>query len=89
MGDTRHIYQNELDIACFQLDITGGSFKDLTKRTASKSVLHNKAFDFARHPKYNGYQRGLASVVYKFLIKSLQILLFRQEHELVLKTNNQ
>ena len=46
--------------------MAGGNFKDLTKRTASKSVLHNKAFDFARHPKYNGYQRGLASVVYKF-----------------------
>ena len=42
-----------------------GNFKDLTKRTASKNVLHNK-FDFARHTKYNGYQRGLASVVYKF-----------------------
>ena len=48
-----------------------GDFKDLKKRTGSVKVLRDKAFNIAKNPKYDGYQRGLASVVYKFLIKSL------------------
>ena len=38
---------------------------------ASDKVLKDKAFNIAKNPKYDGYQRGLASMVYKFLIKSL------------------
>ena len=48
-----------------------GDFKDLTTRTVSDKILHNKAFNIAKNPKYNGYQRGLASVVYKFFEKKL------------------
>ena len=44
-------------------------FKDLTSRTASDKILRDKAFNIAKNPKYDGYQRGLASVVYKFLDK--------------------
>ena len=44
-------------------------FKDLTRRTASDKVLHNEAFDVAKNPKYDGYQRELASLVYKLLDK--------------------
>ena len=40
--------------------------KDLTKRTGADKILKNKAFDIAKDPKYDGYQRGLASMVYKF-----------------------
>ena len=43
-----------------------GDFKDLTKRTAADKVLKNKAFNIAKDPKYDGYQRRLASMVYKF-----------------------
>ena len=43
-----------------------GDFKDLAKRTGSDKVLRDKAFNFAKHHKYDGYQRGLASMVYKF-----------------------
>ena len=32
-------------------------------------VLHDKAFDIAKNPKFEGYQRGLASMVYKFFDK--------------------
>ena len=39
-----------------------GNFKDLTKRTTSDKILQNKAFDFAKDPKYDGYQRGLSSM---------------------------
>ena len=37
-GDSWYIYQNELDIACFQQDIAYGDFKDLTRRTASDKI---------------------------------------------------
>ena len=46
-----------------------GGFKDLAKRTASDKVLRDKAFNVAKNPKYDGYQRGLASMVYKFFDK--------------------
>ena len=42
-------------------------FKDLPRGTASDKVLCNKAFNIAKNPKYDGYQRGLPSVVYIFL----------------------
>ena len=63
------IYRNELDKACFQHDMTYGKSKDLVKRTQSDKVLRDKAFQIACNPKYNGYQRGLASMVYKFFDK--------------------
>ena len=43
--------------------------KDLTKRTVADKILRNKAFNIAKDPKYDGYQRGLASMVYKFFDK--------------------
>ena len=68
-GDTSYIYKNEFDKACFQHDMAYGGFKDLERRTFSKEVLRDKAFNIAKNPKYYGYQRGLASVVYKFFNK--------------------
>ena len=64
-GDTSYIYKNELDKACFQHDMAYGDFKDLKRRTYSDKVLRDKAFNIAKNPKYDGYQRGLASMVYK------------------------
>ena len=52
-GDTNYIYKNELDKACFVHDAAYSDSKDLTKRTVADN-------------KYDGYQRGLASMVYKF-----------------------
>ena len=46
-----------------------GDFKDLERRTASDKVLRDKAFNIAKNPKYDGYQRGLASMVYKVFDK--------------------
>ena len=66
-GDTSYIYKNELDRACFQHNMAYRDFKDLARRTASDKVLRDKAFNIAKNPKYDGYQRGLASMVYKFL----------------------
>ena len=64
--DSRYIYQNELDKACFQLDLAYGDFKDLSRRTFADKVLHNKPFNIAKDPNYDGYQRVLASMAYKF-----------------------
>ena len=66
-GDSRYIYQNELDKACFQHDVAYGDFKDLNRRTAADKVLRDKAFNIAKNPKYDGCQKGLASMIYKFL----------------------
>ena len=46
-----------------------GDFKDLAKRTAAEKVLRDKAYKTASDQKYDGYQRGLASMVYKFFDK--------------------
>ena len=68
-GDTSYIYKNELDKACFQYDMAYRDFKDLKRRTFSDKVLRDKAFNIAKNPKYDGYQRGLASMFYKFFDK--------------------
>ena len=68
-GDTSYIYKNELDKACFQHDMVYGDFKDLKRRTASDKILRDKAFNIAKNPKYDGYQREIASMVYKFFNK--------------------
>ena len=48
-----------------------GDFKDLKRRTACDKILRDKAFNIAKNPKYDGYQRGLASMIYKFFYKKL------------------
>ena len=68
-GDTRYIYRNELDKACFQYDSAYADHKDLINRTKSDKVLRDKAYDTASNPEYNGYQIGLASMVYKLFDK--------------------
>ena len=73
-GDTSYIYKNELDKACFQHDMAYGEFKYLKRRTYSDKVLRDKAFNIAKSPKYDGYQRRLASMVYKCFDKSPQVV---------------
>ena len=55
-GDKSYIYKN-------------GDFKDLKRRANSDKVLRDKAFNIAKIPKYDGYQRGVAYMVYKFFNK--------------------
>ena len=61
-GDTRYIYRNELDKVCFQHNSAYAHHKDLINRTEADKVLRDKAYDIASNPKYDGYQRGLASM---------------------------
>ena len=72
-GDSRYIYRNELDKTFFQHAMAYGDFKDVARRTAADKVLRNKAFNIAKDPKYDGYQRGLASMVYKFFDKNTAV----------------
>ena len=78
-GDSRYIYQNELDKACFQHDITYGDFKDLNRRTASDKILRDKAFNIAKILIYDGSQRGLASMVYKVFDKKTSVGAIKNE----------
>ena len=64
--DSRCIYQNELDKACFQHDMAYVDLKDLTRRQASDKILRVKVFNIAKNQKYDGYLCGLASMVFKF-----------------------
>ena len=59
-GDTNYVFENELDKACFVHDAAYSDSKDLTKKN------HCRQKFIAKDPKYDGYQRGLASMVYKF-----------------------
>ena len=61
-GDTNYVYKNELDKACFVHDAAYSDSKDLTKRTIADKNLKNRAFDIAKDPKYDGYQRGFESM---------------------------
>ena len=54
-----YIYQDKLDKACFQHDVSYGDFKDLLRRTVSNKELADKAFNIAKTPKIDGYQRDL------------------------------
>ena len=65
-GDAKLHLQEELDKTCFAHDAAYSDSKDLAKITQSDKVLKDKAFEIANNPKYGGYQRGLASMVFKF-----------------------
>ena len=66
---SRYIYQNKLDRAGFQKDMAYGNFKNLPRRTASSKILRDKTINIAKILKYGGYQRGLASMAYKYFDK--------------------
>ena len=61
-----------MDKACFQHDMAYGDFEDLKRRTRSDNVLKDQAFEIVNNPKYDGYQRGLASMDDKFFDKKLK-----------------
>ena len=80
--NTDFIYKNELDKACFQHDMTYGKSKVLIKRTLLGKVLKDKAFKIASNPKYNGYQRELASMVYNFFDKKSASIINEPNYQL-------
>ena len=70
-GNKDFVCKNELDKACFHHDMAYGKSKDKVKRTQSDKVLKDKVFKIASDLKFDGYQTGLVSMVYKILIKNL------------------
>ena len=90
-GDTNYIYKNELDKACFQHNMVYGDFKDLKRITFSDKILRDKAFNIAKNLKYDGYQKGLVSMVINFLTKKsplrFQIDLYQVVVLLIMRLN--
>ena len=78
-GDSRYIYQNKLGKACFQHDMANGDFKDLNRITFADKLLRDKGCNTAKDPIYDGYQRGLASVVYNFLTRKLLVAVLKMK----------
>ena len=76
-GDTKYIYRNELDKACFQHDMAYGDLK--IKKEEHNKVLKDKTFKIASNPKYDEYQRGLVSMVYKFFEKKSKVASVKNE----------
>ena len=70
-GSTIYIYKTYLHI---HHDMVYGKYNDLTKRIESDKVLRNKAFKIASVPKYDAYQRRLASMVFKLWLKKSSLL---------------
>ena len=68
-GNTKYIFKNKFDKACFQHGMTHGGFKDLARKIGSDKVLRDKASNFAKNAKHDGYQSGLSSIVYDFFDK--------------------
>ena len=98
-GDTRYIYRYDIDKACFQHDSAYADNKDLINRTKADKVLRDKAYNIASNPEYDGYQRSLASMVYKFFdkksmgsgvkkLKNSSLILADELHKPVIKKIN-
>ena len=86
-GDTRYIYRNELDKACFQHDSAYADHKDLINRTEADKFLRDKAYDIASNPEYDGYPRGLASIG-SGIKKDSSLILADEVHKPVIKKFN-
>ena len=73
IGDLNYIYKNELDKGCFAHDAAYSDSKNLAKRTILDTILKNKikiiTYKIAVNVKYDGYQRWLASMVYRYFDK--------------------
>ena len=64
VGNLKHIYKNELNKACFAHDAAYSNSKDLAKRPISDKVFKIIAYETARNPGYDEYQRALLGMVY-------------------------
>ena len=71
--DLNYIYKNELDKVCFAHYAGYSDSKDFAKRIIPDKILKDKAYEIAINPKYDGYQRGLASRLHKIFDKKNRI----------------
>ena len=70
-SDFNYIYKNELDKAYFGYDVAHDDSKDLIKRSVSDKDFKFRVYKIALNPKYDEYQIGLASMVYRFFDKKV------------------
>ena len=90
-GNLKHFCKNKLDKACFAHDAEYSDSKDLAKRTISDKILKDRSHETARNRNYDGYQKALESIVYKFFNKktgsevSLNEQLAEELHKPVIK----
>ena len=83
MGDSRYIYQKELDKACFQHDMADLDFKDLNRRPFADKVLRDKGLNIAKDLKYDGYQHELPSMAYKYFDKIILVVVLKMKTYLI------
>ena len=76
-GDSRNIFQNELDKACFQHVTAYGDFKDLTRRTGSDKMLSDKAFNIAKIGNMMDTKGVLFQWFINLLIKDLLVVVLK------------
>ena len=69
IGNLKRLYRIELDKVCFAHNAIYSDSNDLVNKTVSDKILKEKALEISRDPKYDGYQKTLASMVYKFFHK--------------------
>ena len=67
--NVKHLHRNELDKVCFAHQAAFSNSNDLAKRTISDKILKDRVYEIDRNRNYDGYQRALASMVCKFLIR--------------------
>ena len=65
----KHLNRNELDKACLANDAVYYDNKDLAKRNISERILKYRVHESPRNCNYDGYQKALGSIVYKFFDK--------------------
>ena len=72
-GDTKHIFLNELDKACFYHDAAYSKYTDVANRHIADSKLMEECLRIANDPTLDGYQRTLAGAIHKFFEKKIQL----------------
>ena len=87
-GDSRYIYRNELDKACFQHDMAYGDFKDLKRRTTADNLLRDKAFNIAKNLNMMDIKEAWPLWFIYFLIKRLKAVVSHLQINLYLKMSN-
>ena len=87
IDDTRLSYRNELDKACFKHDAAYAKYEDVENRLISDQKLRDKTCDIASNPLYDGYQRGLVSMVYRFFDSKVAPLEKKKESGKGIKNN--
>ena len=73
-GDLKHLYNNQLEKSWFAYDAAYSDSKDLVKTNISDKFLKDRVYKIAINPKYDGYQRALKSIVYKFVDKKQDLV---------------